>query len=376
MTSTQLTTQSPTAAVHGRERRRTPRYSLQEPAQIELSSWAALIDLYTKDISHDGVFIQTPSPPPVHTKLAIHLLLPDGTGRIRFKGEVVHVVTSEQAGPHGCAGFGAQFMGMTQQSRDILERIVAEARAREATPEAIGPAIRRLVGRTSPPEPSKCQRLRAVLDAMHGRGDATLLGLTAGATLEQVDRAFERLTQRWHPQRHPQGTTPEQLQLIQAIYGRIEGAYRRLRASVAPPVPPRPAPRTTATSVPQTTTWKPPMRRGPSAQTEHRRLVSTALGHLREKRFDEAVELLSSALRLRPGHAKTEVLRAFALARQAVHARDLPGDAGPERGARRGSPHPPAGRGRALPSGPCGASCPPRRTRCASGRSAPDPRRT
>lgn len=135
------------------ERRAAPRHALEQSARVELSSWAELVELYTRDICHGGVFIQTSSPPPIRTTVAVHLTLPDGTGTIRFRGEVVHTTEAGAGSP----GFGVQFMGLTSDDRQVLREIVEQAKAAAQTPEAIALAVRgvmrqRLVGRGARPE--------------------------------------------------------------------------------------------------------------------------------------------------------------------------------------------------------------------------------
>ncbi|MCA9707800.1 MAG: PilZ domain-containing protein [Myxococcales bacterium] len=165
------------------DRRRTPRYSLEQPARLEVRSWAALVELYTRDICHDGVFIQTTSPPPLHTLLAVHLLLPDGTGTIRFRGKVVHVIEAEaSAAASAAAGFGVQFLDLTAEDRGVLRQIVAQAQAAADTPHAIAPAVHRVMSqqlarRAPRPEAAgtpRRQRRRTPMDPTAVRSDGVV----------------------------------------------------------------------------------------------------------------------------------------------------------------------------------------------------------
>lgn len=113
----------------GAERRAEPRYSLVEPAVVEIPSWAELVSLYTKDISCGGMFVATHSPPERDSRVAVRLVLPRGAGTLEFVGLVVHVVTAAQAAAHGwTAGFGLQFTDLTLERRRALRQLVEQAR--------------------------------------------------------------------------------------------------------------------------------------------------------------------------------------------------------------------------------------------------------
>jgi uncharacterized protein (TIGR02266 family) len=109
------------------ERRVRPRCSLNEPVVVEVPSWSELATLYTKDISHGGMFIATKTPPDRNTPVTVRLRLPYGTGMLEFVGVVVHVVTAAQAEVHGwTAGFGLQFTDLTPERRRALQLLVEQ----------------------------------------------------------------------------------------------------------------------------------------------------------------------------------------------------------------------------------------------------------
>lgn len=119
----------------GVERRTEPRYSLVEPAQVEVASWAELAKLYTNDISHGGLFIRTEVPPARDTRVAVRMVLPGGAGTLELEGVVVHVVTVAQASALACtAGFGLQFTNLTSERRRALQQLIEHAKAQEDRP--------------------------------------------------------------------------------------------------------------------------------------------------------------------------------------------------------------------------------------------------
>lgn len=224
------------------ERRRAPRYSLEEPAQVELESWAELLELYTKDISNNGIFIRTDEPPPTGTHVGVHLLLPDGSGTIRFQGEVVRIVNP---GPGAVAGFGVQFYGVTQEAKNTLQWIIAQARAvteRPAPPpppRANAPTPSYQVGKRPvrrPPnryerEQAERKRLRSILLELGARDDLSVLQLYGRPSLNEIDDAFHRVARQWDPTHLHRSTSPEIVKLTKAIHFRIQQAYHRARAA-------------------------------------------------------------------------------------------------------------------------------------------------
>lgn len=246
---------SPDRQTSGRERRTAPRYSLTEPAVIEIRNWSELVTLYVRDISSGGLFVGTSAPPAPGVEVTVQLLLPDEAGTLDFDGRVVRVVTPDQAAGSGkIPGFGIQFLGLTPERRRALERLIEQAKQTTLSPGAESPRLSTL-GLSGNPGPAgglrltlseserqQMQQLRAELEAMSERGDLELLGLSESGTFEQLRAAFERLAQRWHPDVTHRDAPPEIRALATEVFLRIERAYRRLSDLSAPPPPPPSAP--------------------------------------------------------------------------------------------------------------------------------------
>lgn len=267
------------------DRRRSPRYSLERPVCIEVDSWPALVELYTRDICHDGVFVRSSSSPELHAKVAVHLRLPGAAATLRFRGEVVHVVPASAG---ACAGFGVHFEGLTREDREVLRQIVAQAQAAAQAPEAIGPAVRRLVGsRIDGGKPTRARRRRATSEL---------------------------------PAARSQGAVPTRAHLRR----RTTSELAAVRDRDAVPVPRRRRRTTKELAAVQGHEAVPPPTRPRTTNRErHRRMYAMALELTRTKRYADAAELLSRAHALRPDHLETQVLRSLVLARQAVADRDL-----------------------------------------------------
>lgn len=365
------------------EERSDTRYSLVEPAVVHVDSWGELVTLYTRDISCGGMFIQTMSPPPIDTQVAVELRLPEEAGILRFEGTVVHVVPGGVKGRP--AGFGLHFTGLTAETRRRLQRMIEQAERAAAAPVGDGPSLQEL-GFTCAPSPraglrmtlteaelEQLRELRWELAALESRGDLEVLGLGSSADLEQVRSAFERLAARWHPGMAHRNAPAEIRALVTEIFLRIEHAYQtaseRLRtrrpskmASHAPRPrrvrAPMPTPVTVAPAAEAETPREEPapgdssrrkratqrlgriVERGerlaarlrqdrpePAAPEHTRpsrppRPVDRALELVSQRRWAEAVPSLEQALKERPS-TKLEVLLGIVRARQSAVEGDL-----------------------------------------------------
>ncbi|MBX2810332.1 MAG: PilZ domain-containing protein [Myxococcales bacterium] len=80
-------------------------------------------ELWTRDISKGGLFIETSTPPPPDTELEVHLETPEGT--VQLRAIVVHVLTEEMAASFGGqSGIGVQFIDLDPATRDTIQAYV------------------------------------------------------------------------------------------------------------------------------------------------------------------------------------------------------------------------------------------------------------
>jgi type IV pilus assembly protein PilZ len=86
---------------------------------------------YTKNISKGGTFIRTEKPLPVGTEFVFELSFPQKDEQLRLLGEVIWVVTGEQASASQPEGMGIKFKFAHDSERtdvdDFVERLMAEA---------------------------------------------------------------------------------------------------------------------------------------------------------------------------------------------------------------------------------------------------------
>ncbi|MCB9487805.1 MAG: PilZ domain-containing protein [Deltaproteobacteria bacterium] len=109
------------------ERRDNARRELQIP--VNLGDVRRLIQEYTQNIGGNGLYVVTDNPPPVGEELPMHIMLNNGNADIRVIGQVVHVVTADDAISHGALpGAGIRF---SQFDGDGRERLLGFLRSLE-----------------------------------------------------------------------------------------------------------------------------------------------------------------------------------------------------------------------------------------------------
>jgi type IV pilus assembly protein PilZ len=89
---------------------------------------------YTKNISKGGTFIRTTKPLDVGTEFVFVLSVPSHNAQLALKGEVVWVVTEEDASDANPPGMGIKFKFTDDAERDkvddIVEKLMDEALGR------------------------------------------------------------------------------------------------------------------------------------------------------------------------------------------------------------------------------------------------------
>ncbi|MFT3926734.1 MAG: TIGR02266 family protein [Myxococcales bacterium] len=83
------------------------------------------IEHYCKDVSRGGIFIKSSQPMPVGTLLKFQFQLKDESQLIKGVGRVVWTRSEDRAGPDRPAGMGIKFIKMDNESRVMVDRIIA-----------------------------------------------------------------------------------------------------------------------------------------------------------------------------------------------------------------------------------------------------------
>lgn len=104
-------------------RRRHTRYETR--IRVRFGNKEALMEEFTHNISHGGIFIQTERPKPLHERMLIVLTHPDNQEEMILHGEVVRLVGPAEAEATGQkAGMGVRFLEMDEYTRKQLETFI------------------------------------------------------------------------------------------------------------------------------------------------------------------------------------------------------------------------------------------------------------
>src|ERR1700682_584405 len=98
---------------------------MQTRLQVGWSSAREFLVAYSENISRGGIFVATPSPPPLREHVELLLELPDGQAPAKTYAEVVHRITAEEGKARKrIAGAGLQFIGSDDEFRRRLDACI------------------------------------------------------------------------------------------------------------------------------------------------------------------------------------------------------------------------------------------------------------
>jgi len=107
------------------ELRRSPRAPLV--VRIAYSTVDALFSEFTRNVNEGGLFIETDSPPPTDTRVALQFKLPGSDLPIQTRGRVTRI---QQPGGDGPAGMGVEFENLGQDARALIDELVRGLKGR------------------------------------------------------------------------------------------------------------------------------------------------------------------------------------------------------------------------------------------------------
>jgi hypothetical protein len=109
-----------------RKKRRDTRYEIRFPAQVRHERRTD--SFFSEDVSFNGVFFRTDTPPPLRRLVTMRLVLPPGDTALHAHGMVVHVVDYGNAFER-VPGFGVQLYALDHATRTIWHNFVRAAAA-------------------------------------------------------------------------------------------------------------------------------------------------------------------------------------------------------------------------------------------------------
>ena len=93
--------------------------------QVDYQTVDELFSEFTTDINEGGLFVETESPQPVGTVVALHFKLPGDEEPVRVSGRVVRA----SGGPVGQAeGMGIEFDALDSEARQRIDQLVRRLR--------------------------------------------------------------------------------------------------------------------------------------------------------------------------------------------------------------------------------------------------------
>ena len=107
------------------EGRRT-NIRLKARLKVRFKDAESFVNEYTNNISKGGLFIRTPKPCAMRDKVEIVLALPESQEEISVLGEVIHVVSPENASEHMPAGMGLQLLELKKEDQERIEKFISD----------------------------------------------------------------------------------------------------------------------------------------------------------------------------------------------------------------------------------------------------------
>ncbi len=92
--------------------------------KVRFKSVPAFISEYTHNISKGGLFIRTGKPCALRDQVEIVLVLPESAKEVSVLGEVIHVVSAEDATDETPAGMGVQITKIKDEDVNLIESFI------------------------------------------------------------------------------------------------------------------------------------------------------------------------------------------------------------------------------------------------------------
>jgi uncharacterized protein (TIGR02266 family) len=206
------------------------RFACEVAVKIHCPSWSDYLELYTTNLSKGGVFVASKLSAPLGERVSVDLALPSGAV-VRLSAKVVH-----HNGP--VAGMGLEFVEIDKETREALEAMLTVARftVKSAAPAPVAAPTRPVVPEV---EQTLLNELSRRMDLLPHQQ----LGVDPGASADEIDAAFFRLCERYHPvsfETHSEDTqalVTKLNELLHAAYDQLSGAEEILEIPKPPPIP-------------------------------------------------------------------------------------------------------------------------------------------
>src|SRR5690606_25154845 len=112
------------------DKRAELRHPIALRVRLRYTGVEQFISKFATNLSRGGMFLATRSPRPVGTLLEFQLVLADGSPIVEGTGEVRWTAPYDRATPESRHGMGIAFVELSEESAAVVERALAERRAR------------------------------------------------------------------------------------------------------------------------------------------------------------------------------------------------------------------------------------------------------
>jgi Tfp pilus assembly protein PilZ len=198
--------------------------------RVKFKDVAHLEQYYLRDISRGGIFLRAKNLKLLHEHLFVVLQLPDG-GEIKLRGEVVHVVTPEEANAQRPSGMGIQFLDLTAEVKQRLEDYVARLKNRRSAPTVAAVDDSAISGATYEEENDQAllRRLCWLLaeGSVMGRPGKEIFGISSGAPAELRREVYDRFRKALAPDKPPRFLGGEEARAISRLLAMLEAMTRQ-----------------------------------------------------------------------------------------------------------------------------------------------------
>ncbi len=182
--------------VGGPRRRDAERYSFRVQLSAKCSSWPRFEELFSGDVSRNGLFIPTDQEADINEQVQVHLHLPNHE-RFDVIGRVAHI-----SGPDApTRGLGVRLDPLEGEPRQKFDEILEAARAAQPRPETAPPGDESAVPRELPVSATGSVSVIAVQEtealaaapATHRRSDkGPIVGIDLGTTYTSVAAVVDK----------------------------------------------------------------------------------------------------------------------------------------------------------------------------------------
>jgi type IV pilus assembly protein PilZ len=106
--------------------------------KVRFKDVSAFIAEYTHNISKGGLFVRTGKPCELGSFVQVIIILPEGDKEVPALGEVIHVVSADQATSAQPAGMGIELKEITPEDQQMIEKFIEDKLKQDQYADGLG----------------------------------------------------------------------------------------------------------------------------------------------------------------------------------------------------------------------------------------------